>query len=226
MSTILFLLCIIGSIIQIAFIMVERKGDMKMALILKTVAAIFFVFAGFYCMQSCEDQTRAWYVVAGLIMGAVGDVCLNLQFLVKNKDALFIAGALAFFVGHILYLISLIPYVKDILLVCFVITAVIIAFLMSWVYRHANAELGLKIFGVFYIGAVSYITVLAAGRYLLNPASMGSLIFAIGAGLFTVSDVVLIFDTFGNKKPWMRVANLTLYYAGQLTIAISLLFAM
>ena len=43
---------------------------------------------------------------------------------------------------------------------------------------------------------------------------------------FTVSDIVLIFNTFtGSSTYGMRIANLSFYYAGQLLIALSLLFA-
>ena len=49
--------------------------------------------------------------------------------------------------------------------------------------------------------------------------------FAAGAFLFLVSDIVLILNTFGPKSKFsLRVTNLSLYYVGQLLIALSLLF--
>ena len=70
------------------------------------------------------------------------------------------------------------------------------------------------------------LTNVAIARYILESASIASIIVAVGAALFTASDVVLIYDMFGEKKPWMRVANLVLYYSAQLIIASSLLFVM
>lgn len=228
MSGFFLLLCAVGMAIQVAFIVVEKKNNFKLALILKTIASVVFILAGFYCMGNCPDGNRARYVIAGLIMGGAGDFFLNLQFVVKEKFAekMFIVGAVAFLVGHVFYFLSLLPAVKDILLVSFLITAVFTGVTMSWVYSRNVIPFGLKVFGIFYIGAVAFITVIAAVYYVQNPTSTASLIISIGAALFTASDLVLIFDMFGEKKPWMRVANLVLYYLAQLVIASSLLFVM
>ena len=228
MSGLFLLLCAVGMAIQGAFILVERKGDFKRALILKTIASVVFIVIGFYCMPNCTDSRRAWLVVAGLIMGGVGDFFLNLQFVVKEALAqkIFIVGALAFYAGHIIYMVSMAPIEREVLVANLLITAVITAVILFFVYKGKDIPIGLKIFGFFYIGAVALITTVALTRYYLNPASTASIVVAVGAALFTASDVVLIYDMFGEKKPWMRVANLVLYYAAQLIIASSLLFVM
>ena len=47
--------------------------------------------------------------------------------------------------------------------------------------------------------------------------------FLVGTLLFFVSDVILILNTFGGNPQFRnRVINLTLYYAGQVLIALSL----
>ena len=106
------------------------------------------------------------------------------------------------------------------------ITALITGVILYFVYKGKVIPLGLKIFGFFYIGAVALLTNVAIARYILDSASIASIIVAVGAALFTASDVVLIYDMFGEKKPWMRTANLVLYYSAQLIIASSLLFVM
>ena len=51
-------------------------------------------------------------------------------------------------------------------------------------------------------------------------------LFAAGAVLFLVSDIVLILNTFGKEtKQSLRICNIMLYYIGQLLIALSLHFA-
>ena len=228
MSGFLLLLCAIGIVIQIAFIRVEQKGDYKKALILKMVAAAVFIMAGFYCMQKCPDERRAVLVVAGLVMGAVGDFFLNFQFVVKKEleEKIFVIGAVAFYAGHIFYMISMAPLERENLLVNLLITAVITGGILFFVYRRKAIPIGLKVFGFFYIGAVALVAMVALARYIMNPASTASFIMAVGAALFTASDVVLIYDMFGEKKRWMRAANLLLYYSAQLIIASSLLFVM
>lgn len=228
MSGLFLLLCAMGVAIQIAFIVVEKKSHFKAALALKTTASLVFIISGVYCMASCSDSNRAWYVIVGLIMGGVGDFLLNLQYVVKKEKAqlMFIIGALAFLAGHVFYFMSLMPSAKDILLISFLIAAVVTGVTLAWVYSRCAIELGLKVFGVIYIGAVVFVTAIAAVYYAQNPISTASLIVAIGEVLFTASDVILIFNMFGEKKPWMRPTNLLLYYAAQLIIASSLLFVM
>ena len=70
---------------------------------------------------------------------------------------------------------------------------------------------------------------------LLNCVAIGNLItapsvftglFAAGAVFFLVSDIVLILNTFGSEtRQSLRITNISLYYIGQLLIALSLLFA-
>ncbi|MBQ4011772.1 MAG: hypothetical protein II602_04430, partial [Erysipelotrichales bacterium] len=48
-------------------------------------------------------------------------------------------------------------------------------------------------------------------------------LFALGAVLFLISDIVLILNTFGKESKFsLRIVNLSLYYIGQLLIALSL----
>lgn len=59
----------------------------------------------------------------------------------------------------------------------------------------------------------------------LFSASLSATVYAIDAVLFTLSDIVLIFNTFsGVTRFSLRITNLSLYYLGQLLIALSLYF--
>ena len=61
---------------------------------------------------------------------------------------------------------------------------------------------------------------------LIAGFSAMKLIFAVGAVLFLLSDIILIINNFGGKNSkQLRTMNLALYYIGQLCIAICLLFA-
>ena len=66
----------------------------------------------------------------------------------------------------------------------------------------------------------------AIGNLIANPGMVAYWVYAIGAVLFTASDIILIFNTFGGGDPKfsMRIGNLSLYYAGQILIALSLQF--
>ena len=69
---------------------------------------------------------------------------------------------------------------------------------------------------------------LPTGRQSNRPVCFSSVItgiFAAGGLFFLVSDIMLILNTFGSEtKQSLRVTNISLYYIGQLLIALSLRF--
>ena len=87
-----------------------------------------------------------------------------------------------------------------------------------------EVKIAFKIFGIFYLTAVIVMTVIAIDLAIVNP-NCHNLMYAIGAVLFTASDIILIFNTFGGESKFSRrITNLSLYYIGQLLIAGSLFF--
>ncbi len=95
---------------------------------------------------------------------------------------------------------------------------------MLWIFRQITAKPAFKIFGVFYIGAIMLLNCVAVGNLIAAPSAFTGL-FAAGALLFLVSDVVLILNTFGSEtRQSLRYTNIGLYYVGQLLIALSLRF--
>ena len=215
-------LAYIGLLIQIIFIIVEQKKKYVPAVALKGTASLFFVLLGALALPLATLPTFAKVVVAGLIFGLIGDVCLNLRFVLENAGKkIFLGGILAFLIGHILYLVALIPLCEKVWVWLIVGVAVAIA-LLYWILTSVEAEKAFKIFGVVYIGAVVLMTAVAVGVFRTRQTP-GALLYMVGAVLFTLSDIILIFNTFTKDgKAWMRPANLLLYYLGQLFIALSI----
>lgn len=224
MDTCIILLCILGMAVQGIFIAVEHKEKYIGAVCLKGSASIIFVIIGCIAFCSAANAGFARLVFIGLILGAVGDILLNLRFVFeKAGQKIFLLGIAAFLAGHILYLAALIPQ-SDSLLICIIIGAVIAAAILAYIFKTMSVKTAFKIFGIFYIGAVVIMTVIAIGNLITAPSTTAWL-YAIGAVLFTVSDIVLIFNTFGGTQKFsLRITNLSLYYAGQLLIASSLFF--
>lgn len=52
-----------------------------------------------------------------------------------------------------------------------------------------------------------------------------TVLFAVGALFFVVSDFIMIYYSFGKKIKPLRAINLLTYYLGQLLIATAILFA-
>ena len=213
-----------GMIFQASFMAVEHREMYKPAVVLKGCASLLFVIIGICAYSTCADRSFGKMVLLGLIFGAMGDVLLNLRyFSEKHGQKIFLAGIAVFFTGHIMYLIALIP-LSDSVAVSFAVGVVIAALLLAYIFKKLTVKIAFKIFGIFYLGAIVIMTVFAIGNYV-SVHETARLIFAVGAVLFTVSDVVLIFNTFGDKTTLSRrIINLTCYYIAQLLIACSVFF--
>lgn len=203
------------------FLWQESKRNYVPAVVLKGLASACFVLLGFLLQGGSRT---ADLIVAGLLLGCAADVLLNLRYVFEKKGQLiFLVGILVFLSGHILYLAAILPGAQHWLL-CVLAGLVLTALLMWWIFRRITAKKAFKIFGVVYIGAIMLLNCVAIGNLVADPDPFTAL-FAAGSALFLVSDIVLILNTFGKEtKQSLRVVNISLYYLGQLLIALSLLF--
>ncbi|MCR5576874.1 MAG: lysoplasmalogenase [Oscillospiraceae bacterium] len=217
-------LCIVCLIIASLLLFRERDGYFVQAVLLKGLASLCFVILGFLCASHVMWPRPATLIFVGLVLGAVADVLLNLrQVFVKVGQTIFLVGILVFLSGHIAYLAAVLPLCPSPIL-ALLAAAVLTFFLMRWIFGKITAKKAFKIFGVVYIGAIVFLNCVAIAN-LFSYASTFNLLFAAGALLFLVSDIVLILNTFGPENKFsLRFVNLMLYYVGQLVIALSCLF--
>lgn len=218
-----YILMGIGAVLQGIFIAVEHQKKYVLADLLKGLAAACFVGIGIMGYLTKTTDSFGLKLMIGLIFGMVGDILLNLRFVLGEDKGqkVFLLGIVSFLVGHILYLAALIPLSSH-ALICAGIGAVLAAVLLTYIFKTMDVKLAFKIFGVFYLGAVIIMTVMAMDVAMVMQ-NVRSIEYAIGAVLFTVSDIVLIFNTFSGKTRFsMRITNLSLYYIGQLMIAFCL----
>lgn len=203
------------------FMWTEKKENYMGAVILKGLASLCFVLVG---VMAGNGGQLAKLIVTGLLLGCVADVLLNLRWVFPKKgQLLFLVGILVFLGGHVVYLAAVLP-MADNWAVCVVVGVVLTALLMKWIFPKITAKKAFKIFGVFYLGAIMLLNCVAVSNLMTAPSAFTGL-FAAGALLFLISDIVLILNTFGPKSKFsLRVTNLSLYYIGQLLIAWSMLF--
>ena len=225
MKSYICLLILLGLVLQALFIKVEHEEKYLLADILKGSASLIFVLIGYQAFLVTNNALNRLFLY-GLIFGMIGDILLNLRYVFpKHGQKIFLVGILAFLIGHILYLLALIPQARHVWIwYCIAIGALAAICLLVYIFRTMEVKPAFKIFGVFYLGAVFIMTAIAIGIAIFVP-NRRSILYAIGAILFTASDVVLIFNTFsGVTKFSMRIANLSLYYLGQILIACSMFF--
>ena len=202
-------LCLAG-----CFLWIEKKEKYVPAVVLKGLASICFVILG---LLLSPGTSMARLIVTGLILGCAADVLLNLRWVFQKK------GQMVFLSGHIFYLAAILPRCPY-RLACILIGVVLTALTMIWIFGRITAKKAFKIFGFFYIGAIMILNCVAVGNLIAAPGVFTG-IFAAGAFLFLISDIVLILNTFGSEtKMSLRITNIALYYIGQLLIALSLKF--
>ena len=209
------------AVLAVVFLRVESQKKYVPAVILKGLASLCFVGVGLLCSRGNET---ARLIVIGLVIGCVADVLLNLRLVFAKKGQLiFLVGIVVFLAGHIIYLAAILPRCSNKLL-SLGIGAVLTALLMVWIFKQITAKPAFKIFGVVYLGAIMMLNCVAVANLIAAPSAFTGL-FAAGAVLFLVSDIVLILNTFGGTfRQSLRNTNIGLYYAGQLLIALSLLW--
>ena len=199
----------------------EQRDRFFAAMLLKGLASLCFVLLGVLASSGAKP---AGQIVAGLVLGCVADVLLSARYAFPKKGKIiFLVGILVFLAGHLVYLAAIIRLCEKPLL-CAVVGVLLTAVLMKWLFARITAEKVFKIFGIFYVGAITVMTCTAIGNLISEPSAFTGL-FAAGAVLFLISDIVLILNTFGPANRFrLRILNLSLYYVGQLMIAASLLF--
>ena len=225
MKPFIYVLVLAGFVLQALFIKSEHDEKYVAADILKGSASLMFVLIGYHAFQTVNNPFNRQFFY-GLLFGMIGDILLNLRYVFpKQGQKIFLAGIFAFLVGHVLYLLALLPQARHVWIWYCIITGVLAAgCLLAYIFKTMEVKKAFKIFGIFYLGAVFIMTAIALGIAIFLP-SIRSIIYALGAILFTASDVVLIFNTFsGVTKFSLRITNLTLYYIGQILIACSLFF--
>jgi len=215
-------LCIPCAVLVFLFLKTEKAEQYIPAVLLKGLASACFVTLGVLGSKLCSDASVSSRVVTGLALGMVADVLLNLRFVLKKIGTpVFLVGILVFLAGHIFYLLALTPRCPN-LLWYILAGAVLTALVLKWIFSRIEAKLAFKIFGVFYIGAIVIMNCVALGVLLSNPCAH-TIVYMLGALSFFVSDVVLILNTFGGTSKFsLRITNISLYYLGQLLIALSL----
>ena len=218
-------LAVLSLVIAALFIYLEHEKKYVPAVISKGLASLCFVILGVLGWKLSGQSEFGKLVVIGLVLGCIADVLLNLRFVFeKNGQKIFLVGILVFLSGHIMYLAALIPKCGPVW-ICLAVGVVITFLLLKWIFSKITAKKAFKFFGIFYIGAIVIMTCVAVGALITSP-SIQSAMFVVGAVLFLISDVVLILNTFGNESKFsLRITNLSLYYLGQIIIALCLQFA-
>jgi uncharacterized membrane protein YhhN len=207
-------LVVVASGLLAALLVAEKRKNVPLILTFKTPLSILFVAAALIQPHAVEPYYQ--WVMAGLVFGLIGDVCLALK---GNKA--FKAGLVAFLLGHVLYVVAFAGLTRP----------------SDWLALGHLLILGVSL-GVFWrlrphLGAMTipvgvYVLVIslmlaAAWVAFLNPdlKSTGARALLVGACCFYLSDLFVARERFVRSQFANRLWGLPLYYGGQFCIAFS-----
>jgi len=224
-----YALLLLGAVALVLFIIVrDPKGSVK-ALLLKTLTSFFFVavaFASFIVNPNPATGTFAMLIVMGLVCGLIGDILLDLKVMYSGSSSLYQHGGMvAFLVGHLFYLAALIIYFGFSWLpaVLALILAVIIVCVSKFILKFNFAEHTVDTWAYSFF--LSYMMTQACYAAITQGYTACTVLLALGAILFLLSDLVLVMVYYNNKNTRPFIAtNYVLYYAAQFAIALSILY--
>ena len=174
---------------------------------------ICFLIIWVFDSQNYQSEFYLKAILIGLCFSLIGDFLLI--FPSQFKSGLFV-----FLTGHIWYIMG---FLSSEWLLPFVPTIVILILSISMITQLYPKAGKLKIPVVIYIAVIGAMGFSAFGRFEAFQ-STHTMLGAVGATLFMISDGVLGWNKFKNKFPLAEAIILITYYFGQWMIALSTLY--
>jgi len=209
-----FILLIVAASLLTGLVWAESTGNNWLALGFKTPLSILFVITALLQPKVLAKYFK--FVLIGLILGLVGDVCLALPGLTAFR-----VGLVAFLAGHILYILAfaILTSRADWINPVNVLIIAISGCIYLWLLPHLGKML---VPVTFYIVVI---TVMAAGAWAAfrNPGvrRLGAWFILVGAVFFYVSDIFVAHQRFVMEQFYNRLIGLPLYYTAQFLLAFS-----
>ena len=162
-----------------------------------------------------DDVPVQRWIVAGLVCSLAGDVALLWP--VQG----FLAGLVAFLLGHLCYLMALTRRVRFLASpIAFCAWAIVAGGVLAGLWAGVPAELRIPV--LVYVCALAAMAAQASSVWLARRGHADAARWrrvAIGGGLFVLSDAILAADRFVGGVPLPTLWNLSTYWLAQWFIA-------
>lgn len=179
-----------------------RVHDRPAALVVKPLASAGFVLVAL--SEGAVDSAYGRIVLAGLVLGALGDVALMFE-------RWFLAGLVLFAAGHVAYIFAFLA-TGPITLSSAAVGAAL--GLGSAVWLVPRVDSGMRVPVAVYIVVISIMVSVGLGAE--QPTFV-----RIGAPLFALSDLLVARERFIVSDARNRMWGLPMYYTAQVLIALS-----
>jgi uncharacterized membrane protein YhhN len=199
----------------------EYRDDNRLRYVAKPVASLAFIAVGVIAATSGTIHEFEMAILAGLVLGAIGDVALL-------SAHGFLAGLGSFLLGHLAYAVAVGQYLPPRIWPhaagAYALIPIVVGLgVLAWLWPKLGS---MRAPVVAYVAVILAMVVAALALVRSDLAELPARrreLFAIGAVLFFASDLAVARDKFVAKGFVNRAWGLPVYYAGQLLIAWSLL---
>lgn len=215
---------LIPSIIIISFYIFVQHQTSFTSLYWKSAASVSFLMVALQFINISPGTYQTWMFV-GLLLGALGDVLLALPFCYPKKEPiLFLSGLISFLLGHLCYVRALFHTTGNQTLTVLVLSMALGGGLVL-LLKNRGVNFKEMLVPAMLYAMVIMLFELQCVSWLVSSRTMFSILVNIGSLLFVISDFILVFIVFANRKERsFTIANLTTYYTAQLCLVTTFLF--
>lgn len=189
----------------------ERPQSTRARIIIKGPTSALFIATA--VLSGCLETSWGTLVLAGLVLSWLGDVLL-----IGQNRAAFLAGLVAFLLGHVAYGAAFVERGLDLAggaLPTLGVALIPAALVGRWLLPKVDQKMKLAVLA--YMVVITIMVALAGG----TVAAHGRPLLLLGAIVFWLSDVSVATDRFAGGTFTNRVWGLSFYYGGQLLLALS-----
>ena len=200
-------LVIVGCVAQV---ILNLAGGGMLAIIAKMTASSGFVLLALDVGATGTRFGQA--ILTGLGFSWLGDL-----FLAGGTEMLFLAGLVAFLLGHVAYVVafSIHGVARSTVLVSLAGTALVSGLVANWLLGYVPGPMAVPVLA--YMMVISTMVAMAFG----TRAAGGSLLLPVGAVMFYLSDLSVAAGQFVKPDFPNYVWGLPLYFGGQALLALA-----
>ncbi|MCQ2462860.1 MAG: lysoplasmalogenase [Clostridia bacterium] len=224
--------CGCGAAFLTSFLITCNKKRSVTGVFNKATVSVFFIITAVIGLFKSTDSSVIQYglfTIIGLIFGLLGDIFLDQKWVYPDDMAKYLnCGFIVFGIGHIVYITSMFRFyslgLKDIIFPAVFMVVV-------WIASTVIGKLQHQVYGQFKLILNIYTVIIAfmVGTSLwlaFTHYSICTLVYAIGAVFFLLSDLILspMYFKEGSNTPINMILNHITYYIGQYMISLSIFF--
>ena len=192
------------------------------SLAVKSITSALFVLIGiinfaYFIKTKQENKNFAFLLLIGLVFGMLGDIILEIQFII---------GALLFAIGHVFYFFAFCAIekfnLKNLIASACLFVPCTLFLVLAPIFDFGGPLM--QIVCIAYALIISCMTGKAVSNAIKSKTPL-NILLAIASILFTFSDLMLVLNVFGPSGLVFSILCLGTYYPAQILLAYSILFS-